>query len=222
MSMVDPDTFDDQAKANRRPAPEPFTPEWHAMFRPVRSVFVNGERQVTSGEPAATADTSGVVVTKPTEAAAKVDDLAMLVRQLVHRLQKSNPDSGLAARAVDYLRRHGLRGSVAREASQSETASDVATAAIEELRGRWGEPDRVEVVAETHDVTRPGDVVRGVRGGRTTLSVSWPDPTPSEGGEVFGKAAFLARMAALYDQHGEPEESFGFGSLVVRWRPEET
>lgn len=46
-----------------------------------------------------------------------VDDLAMLVRQLVHSLKKANPNSGLPARALDYLQRKGLAGSPLRHAA---------------------------------------------------------------------------------------------------------
>jgi hypothetical protein len=42
---------------------------------------------------------------------ARVEDLAALVRQLVHSLNKVKPDSDLAKRAVDYLQRKGLAGS---------------------------------------------------------------------------------------------------------------
>lgn len=40
-----------------------------------------------------------------------VDDLAMLVRLLVHSLRKHSPDNETARKAVDYLRRHELQGS---------------------------------------------------------------------------------------------------------------
>lgn len=41
----------------------------------------------------------------------QVDDLAALVRHLVYALKKAQPDSDLAKRAQDYLRRQGLEGS---------------------------------------------------------------------------------------------------------------
>jgi hypothetical protein len=44
------------------------------------------------------------------EEPAKVEDLAALVRQLVHSLRKAKPDSDLATRAVGYLKRKGLAG----------------------------------------------------------------------------------------------------------------
>lgn len=44
------------------------------------------------------------------EEPAKVEDLAALVRQLVHSLQKVKPGSDLATRAVGYLSRKGLAG----------------------------------------------------------------------------------------------------------------
>lgn len=54
---------------------------------------------------------SDTPTTKTTEPPATVDDLAMLVRQLVHSLRKAKPDSDLARRAADYLKRKGLQGS---------------------------------------------------------------------------------------------------------------
>jgi len=39
------------------------------------------------------------------------DDLAVLVRKLSYALTKANPGSTLPARAMDYLKRHGLQGS---------------------------------------------------------------------------------------------------------------
>jgi hypothetical protein len=44
----------------------------------------------------------------------QVDDLAMLVRGLVHDLQKLNPDSSRAKKAMDYLKRKNLTGSILR------------------------------------------------------------------------------------------------------------
>lgn len=49
-----------------------------------------------------------------TAAFGKVDELAMLVRQLVHSLRKVSPGNDLAERALDYLKRHGLTGTVLR------------------------------------------------------------------------------------------------------------
>lgn len=40
-----------------------------------------------------------------------VDELAALVRQLVHQLGKVAPDSDLPAKALDYLKRKCLQGS---------------------------------------------------------------------------------------------------------------
>ncbi|MDN5503260.1 MAG: hypothetical protein L0H10_05495 [Comamonas sp.] len=44
----------------------------------------------------------------------KVDELAMLVRQLVQSLRKASPGNDLADRALDYLKRHGLAGTLLR------------------------------------------------------------------------------------------------------------
>ncbi|PKM46876.1 MAG: hypothetical protein CVV05_00225 [Gammaproteobacteria bacterium HGW-Gammaproteobacteria-1] len=41
----------------------------------------------------------------------QMDDLVALVRKLVHSLKRAQPDSDIAKRAQDYLRRQGLEGS---------------------------------------------------------------------------------------------------------------
>jgi len=69
---------------------------WEDADPELQSFF--GEQAPTGRQPAGT------------EGEAKVDDLAALVRQLVHSLKKANPNSDLAARAQDYLRRKGLAG----------------------------------------------------------------------------------------------------------------
>lgn len=45
----------------------------------------------------------------------KADDLAALVRRLVRGLRKSDPDSELAAAALEYLSRNGFAAHVLRE-----------------------------------------------------------------------------------------------------------
>lgn len=44
-----------------------------------------------------------------------VGNLAMLVAQLVRALRKAAPDNALSSRAMDYLSREGLCGSVLRQ-----------------------------------------------------------------------------------------------------------
>lgn len=46
---------------------------------------------------------------------AHVDDLAALVHRLARALRRAAPDHDLPVRALDYLARHGLQGSVWRE-----------------------------------------------------------------------------------------------------------
>lgn len=41
----------------------------------------------------------------------QVDELAMLIRMLVHSTRKTNPDNETAKKAMDYLTRHNLQGS---------------------------------------------------------------------------------------------------------------
>ena len=45
-----------------------------------------------------------------------VDDLAQLVMRLVHQLRKAEPDNELPDKALDYLKRNGLTGSILRDA----------------------------------------------------------------------------------------------------------
>jgi hypothetical protein len=49
-----------------------------------------------------------------TQLSRRVDDLAALVRLLVHNIRKFNIDNVPATRAVDYLKRHRLTGSILR------------------------------------------------------------------------------------------------------------
>lgn len=44
------------------------------------------------------------------------DDLAALVRRLAHALRKAEPDNELSDKALDYLKRNGLTGSILRDA----------------------------------------------------------------------------------------------------------
>lgn len=46
---------------------------------------------------------------------ARLDDLAALVKQLVHALRKAAPAHGLPSQAMDYLHRHSLQGSPLRD-----------------------------------------------------------------------------------------------------------
>lgn len=49
-------------------------------------------------------------------AARESDELAALVRRLAHSLRKASPDNELADKALDYLKRNGLTGSILRDA----------------------------------------------------------------------------------------------------------
>lgn len=63
-----------------------------------------------------------------TEPPATLDDLAMIVRRLVRRLRRHEPDSALARTAVDYLRRKGLQGSPLRDAIDDIAAPHLSEA----------------------------------------------------------------------------------------------
>lgn len=59
-----------------------------------------------------------------------VGELVSLINRLAHSLKKSNPDSDLPSKALDYLRRKGLdsQHSPLRDSAQSERSSLTATA----------------------------------------------------------------------------------------------
>jgi hypothetical protein len=50
-----------------------------------------------------------------TELASQVDNLAMLVRRLAHKVRNLSPDSSLADRAMAYLTSKGLQGEITRD-----------------------------------------------------------------------------------------------------------
>lgn len=59
----------------------------------------------------------------------RVDDLSTLVSRLARSLRQAAPDNDLSAKAVDYLRRHGLTGSPLRGVATVTAAVDVGAAA---------------------------------------------------------------------------------------------
>jgi transposase-like protein len=50
-----------------------------------------------------------------------IGDLAMLVARLVRQVRRLEPDNDVAEKAMCYLRRHNLQGSILRETNQSMT-----------------------------------------------------------------------------------------------------
>lgn len=83
---------------------------------------------------------------------AGVDDLAMLVRRLAQSLKIHQPNSVLAAGAMDYLQRHGLKGAPLREDASPQSAPQAAPADVEEIVRKI-----VLAVAEIPDRTSPED-----------------------------------------------------------------
>lgn len=51
----------------------------------------------------------------------QVDDMALLIRQLVHSLNKSASGHERAKAALDYLKRHGLQGNPLRTTTQEQS-----------------------------------------------------------------------------------------------------
>ncbi len=118
-----------------------------------------------------------------------VEELAMMVRLLVHALRKAAPANPLSARAVDYLERHGLQGSVLRAA-----AAPSASPALPERIETW--PAEQQGLFRKFDVRRtdgsdaPGSKHHGCR--YFVLDVSH-DP--------YAKAALTAYAAACEFTH---------------------
>lgn len=56
-----------------------------------------------------------------------VDDMAAVIRQLVHSLRKAAPDNEVATRAMAYLKKHGLEGSPLRATPTDGAGGDVAS-----------------------------------------------------------------------------------------------
>lgn len=72
-----------------------------------KEVFFAGARRGSAAAPAASP---------------VVDELATLIRMLVHALRKAAPGNALAERAMDYLKRHDLTGNVLRDSPAVEGA----------------------------------------------------------------------------------------------------
>jgi hypothetical protein len=89
----------------------------------------------------------------------RVDDLAMLVRQLVHSLKKAKPDSNLAARAVDYLQRKSLAGSPLRtgEAGAQPDQRESAAEGVMLSKGECDTALRWLDVTRLYAFTEPDD-----------------------------------------------------------------
>lgn len=114
----------------------------------------------------------------PADQAASVEDLAMLVRRLVSKLEKECPGTDLAPQALDYLKRVGLQGSPLRAAPQQSLAP---AAEVDMLHFN---AQRLRNVAALVGVTVDGDHahVDGVRGA------------------LLGQIAFALRKAAAEGQ----------------------
>lgn len=83
-------------------------PKDHAAMHPTIEFW----RDALGLEPMSTTEYEALAALEPRHPEiVLVDDLAMLVRLLVHSLRKHSPDNETARKAVDYLRRHELQGS---------------------------------------------------------------------------------------------------------------
>lgn len=78
----------------------------------------------------------------------QTENLAALVRRLVSELRRTTPDGPLIEQALNYLKRHGLEGSIMRAQAMDESLSGLERAA------RWVETRRDSYDAE-HGTTDP-------------------------------------------------------------------
>ncbi len=91
-------------------------------------------------------DRAKVESTLRSHAEACPEDLAAIVRQLAYSLRKAKPDHTGPARAMEYLKRHGLQGNILR--AQPEPVDGI------ELAARWVEK-RLEDYDSEHGSTDP-------------------------------------------------------------------
>lgn len=83
-------------------------PRDHAAMHPTIEFW----RDALGLEPLSPAEHEALAAIEPRHPEiVMVDDLAMLVRLLVHSIRKHSPDNETARKAMDYLRRHELQGS---------------------------------------------------------------------------------------------------------------
>ena len=83
-------------------------PKDHAAMHPTIEFW----RDALGLEPMSSAEHEALAAIEPRHPEiVMVDDLAMLVRLLVHSIRKHSPDNETARKAMDYLRRHELQGS---------------------------------------------------------------------------------------------------------------
>lgn len=83
-------------------------PKDHAAMHPTIEFW----RDALGLEPMSSAEHEALAAIEPRHPEiVLVDDLAMLVRLLVHSIRKHSPDNETARKAMDYLRRHELQGS---------------------------------------------------------------------------------------------------------------
>lgn len=124
---------------------------------------------------------------------AKLDEMAMLVRRLVHSLKRIKPDSELPAQAMDYLRRHGLQGSPLRESPTQETPADLVGALQDKVHADSGPFRAGRAVKETPAV--PACEKTGA-----------PAPAPERTGYERMFHSAVAALAEISDALGIPED----------------
>ena len=137
-----------------------------------------------------------------TAAGDKVDELAMLVRQLVQSLRKASPGTDLADRALDYLKRHGLAGTFMRgnstfvpENVPSEQDSPITWPKARDV-GRIGDMSQVAHIRVGFD--SDNDVFVSVCDENGGGSIEFCNPGGGGGGQSSRtRMALIALMVAM-------------------------
>lgn len=159
-----------------------------------------------------------------------MDDMPALIRRLVHALRKAAPEHDLPAKALDYLKRHGLQGSplrdVAAPAATQAQAQPVAWMAFATLDGRplalpeYAAADAPGVMGKVLDAARK-EGFRGTGKERMQQLGWWAAPVHLQSAPVGdGPAGNVkpdnARQVFFYEQDFYVLSNFS--SFNLRWK----
>lgn len=102
---------------------------------------------------------------------ATVADLAMLVSRLVQQVRKHEPDNDVAEKAMDYLRRKDLTGSILRETMPSHSGEGLEYVMSEELFNELARRNECTVLLVLTNRTDNEDLVLTEWRGRPTTAL---------------------------------------------------